>query len=306
MSSQIQRKNHKIHPCNSEKKDQLLNLLISQFPNKNILIISTNKTPSIAPSATLTLITDNEMKGDQKDQYDILISYDLPQKALTYMTRFAHAKEMALILLDNEDQKYLYGIETLLGRTITQESITGFEPSFGIAVEQENKAKARERRRVRDEEEALKAQKWAKKDKDKPVFLGTDETGKAIFSKKSRERNHYIDGTPRTNEEKSTKTKYESKPVFFGDKAHLNKPKNEDFKKPYGDKKKEFDDKKPFGDKKPYGDKKKEFGDKKSFTDKKPYNNNKASSSRQEEKPTSSRIPKTINVKSLKPKEAKE
>lgn len=320
MSSQIQRKNHKIHPCNSGQKNQLLTLLISQFPNKNILIISTNGIPSITPSANLTLITDDEMKADQKDHYDILISYDLPQKALIYMTRFAHAREMALILLDDEDQKYLYGIETLLGRTITQETIEGFEPSFGIAIEQENKAKALERRKAREEEEALKAQKWANKDKEKSVFLGTDEAGKPIFSKKSRERNHYIDGTPRTNEEKSTKTKYESKPVFFGDKAHLNKPKSDEPQKPYGDKKKEFGDKKPYGDKKPFGDKKKEFGDKKPYGDKKPFgdkkkefgdkkpysDNNKTSNSSQESRPTSSRVPKTINVKSLKPKEAKE
>jgi len=329
MSSEIQRKNHRIHPCDSGKKLELLTHLVGKFPDKQILIATANdpKIFNSIASKNITIVCDDEMKASQKNSADILISYDLPEKALIYMTRFAHAREMALILLDSNDQKNLYPIETLLGRTIIQETIVGFEPSFGIAVEQKSKAEALERRKVRDEEAALKADKWAKTDKEKSVFLGTDESGKPIFSKKSRDRNHYIDGTPRSREEKSTKTQFGSKPVFFGDKEHLNKPKSDDQKKPYGDKKPfDKDAKKPFGDKKPYGDKKpfdkdgkKEFGDKKSFGDKKPYGDKKPFGEKKPydgkksfDKPApakpsiSTRIPKTINVKSLKPKESGE
>lgn len=334
MSSEIQRKNHRIHPCDSGKKLELLTHLIGKFPDKHILIATANDTKllqSIA-SKNITIVTDNEVKASEKNSVDILISYDLPEKALIYMTRFAHAREMALILLDSNDQKNLYPIETLLGRTIIQEVIAGFEPSFGIAVEQKSKAQALERRKMRDEEAALKADKWAKKDKEKSVFLGTDESGKPIFSQKSRDRNHYIDGTPRSREEKATKTKFGSKPVFFGDKEQLNKPKSDDKKKPYGEKKPfDKDAKKPFGEKKPYGDKKpfdkdgkKEFGDKKSFGDKKPYGDKKPfdkdgkkpfgnkkpyDGKKSFDKPapkepaTPTRTPRKINVKSLKPKE---
>jgi hypothetical protein len=319
MSSEIQRKNHRIHPCNTERKNELLNFLIGHHPEKKILI-ATAKSPEsikITSSNNITIVADDEMKGSEKNQYDILISYDLPEKAILYMTRFAHAREMALVLLGAEDQKNLYGIETLLGRTIIQEAIAGFEPSFGIAIDNQQKAEAKARRDARNEEEALKKEKWAKKDKEKPRFLGKDDNGKPIFEKKTRDRNHYIDGTPRNEDEKSSKTQYSNKPVFFGDdKKQFNKPKPEGERKPHGDKKsfgdkKPFGDKKAFGDKKPYGDKK-PFGDKKAFGDKKPYDASAKSRKPDFAKPAPSesalpkRAPRRINVKSLKPSEDKQ
>ena len=217
MSSEVQRKNHRIHPCNIERKNELLNFLITQYPEKQILIVTAKdpKSIEITASKNVTIVADADMKGSEKNQYDVLISYDLPEKAIIYMTRFAHAREHAIVLLGAEDQKNLYGIETLLGRTIIQEAIAGFEPSFGIAIDNQQKAEAKARRDARDEEEALKKEKWARKDKEKPKFLGKDENGKPIFEKKTRERNHYIDGTPRKDEEKSAKTQYSNKPVFF-------------------------------------------------------------------------------------------
>jgi len=187
MSSEIQRKNHRIHPCNTERKSELLNFLITQYPEKKILVATAKNSKSIELSTTanVTVVSDDDMNASEKNQYDILISYDLPEKAIIYMTRFAHAREMALVLLGAEDQKNLYGIETLLGRTIIQEAIAGFEPSFGIAVDNQQKAEAKARRDARDEEEALKKERWARKDKEKPKFLGKDENGKPIFEQKN-------------------------------------------------------------------------------------------------------------------------
>lgn len=301
MSSEIQRKNHRIHPCNTERKNELLDFLIVQYPEKKILVAVAKdpQTIKLTDSKNVTIVHDADMKGSEKNQYDILISYDLPEKAIIYMTRFAHAREHAIVLLGAEDQKNLYGIETLLGRTIIQETVAGFEPSFGIAVDNKQKADIKARRDARNEEEALKKEKWAKKDKKSPEFLGYDDNGKALFAKKSRERNHFIDGTPRTQEEKSTKSRYESRPVFFDDtKKQFNKPKPEGEKKPF-ENKKPFDNKKPFGDKKPYGEKK-------------PYNPSAQNRKPDSAKPTPAestapkRAPRRINVKSLKPSEDKQ
>ncbi|MDO9208629.1 MAG: hypothetical protein Q7T91_10315, partial [Sulfuricurvum sp.] len=255
MSSEIQRKNHRIHPCNTERKNELLNFLLPQYADKKVLILTAQnpKNIQITESANVTIATDDELIASEKSTYDVLISYDLPEKAILYMTRFAHAREIALILLGDEDQKNLYGIETLLGRTIIQEPIAGFEPSFGIAVEQKSKAEALARRVAREEEAASKGDRWAKKDKGNSEFLGRDENGKPMFAKKSRDRNHYIDGTPRQEEEKSAQTRYANKPVFFDDeRKKFNTPKPAGERKPYGDKKPfDKDAKKPFGDKKP-------------------------------------------------------
>lgn len=319
MSSEIQRKNHRIHPCNSDKKIELLNFLIAQHPEKNILIISTNPLKEMKVSKNVTFITDQEMQKSEKNSYEILISYDLPEKAIIYMSRFAHAKEMALILLGSEDQKHLYAIETLLGRTIIQEAIAGYEPSFGIAVDNQHKAEAKARRAAREEEEALKAAKWAKKEKEKPKFLGKDANGKPIFEKKSRERNHYIDGTPRKDEEKFTQTPFKSKPVFFNEKGNSAtkdasrgenkkpyKPKPEGEKKEFGEKK-PYDAKKSFGEKKSYGEKK-PYGERKPYGEKKPYDAKKSFDNKPAAKvdTTPARPPRRINVKSLKPADDKQ
>lgn len=329
MSSAILRKNHRIHPCDTTKKMDLLTHLVAQYPDKKILVISTTSLGKLELSKNITIIRDNDLDSSNKNRFDILISYDLPEKAITYMTRLAQAREMAFILLGNDDQKYLYGIETLLGRTIIQETIAGFEPSFGIEVEAQSKAEAKARRAIRQEEEALKKDKWAKKEKDKPKFLGKDANGKAIFDKKTRDRNHYIDGTPRTDDEKASFTQFKSKPVFFGeDKKSSPKRESKEFKekkdssdkKGFGEKKSFNSDKKPYGDKvngaaregalgqkKSFGDKK-PYGDKKGFGDKKPFEGKKSFDKKPAAKAEAApaRPPKRIDVKSLKPKESGE
>lgn len=361
MSLTIKRQNHRIHPCNVSRKNELLSHLAGLYGDKKIVVVTAGSTETITlpKAADITVIDDETLARSGDLACDILISYDLPEKALVYMARIAKSRDYALILMDNEEQKRLYGIETLLGRTIIQEVIAGFEPDFGIAAEKKSKEEAKARRAARDDENAKRdarpkrdfkprsdtrreetgefrdnkrpprkpyssqedkqQDRPAKKDQ-KPRFLGKDENGKPIFEGKTRERNHYIDGTPRTDAEKAQRTPYANKPKFFGDK-----PKNTDKskgteggKKPYGEKKsfgdkkpegekkpygekKSFGDKKGFGDKKPYGDKK-SYGDKKPFGEKKPYDAKKSSDAPSEPK----RPPRRITVKSLKPAEGKE
>ncbi len=370
MSLTIKRQNHRIHPCNASRKNELLSRLAAQYDDKKILIATAGAAEQIIvpEGKNIALVNDETLAQAGDLACDVLISYDLPEKALVYMARIAKSRDYALVLMDAEEQKRLYGIETLLGRTIIQEVITGFEPDFGIAAEKKSKEEAKARRAARDEENARRDERpkrdfkprldtdrsKAKRDdrgfrddkrpsnKDsKPRFIGKDENGKPIFEGKTRDRNHYIDGTPRSDAEKAQRTPYANKPKFFGDKTKSAEGEKKPYadkksfgdkkpygdkkafgdKKPYGDKKsftdkktdgkaedkKSYGDKKSFGDKKPYGDKKyfgdkKPYGDKKSFGDKKPYDSKKSSETPAEPK----RPPRRITVKSFKPAEGKE
>lgn len=328
--SSIKRQNHRIHPCNTARKTDLALALIERYAPQSTLIVTSGDSEAIKAqivAKNVTVLSDEELSASPDVRCDLLINYDLPEKAILYMARFARAGEYALILLGEEDQKRLYPIELLNGRTITQEVIEGFEPDFGIAVENRQKAEAKARR---DERDALQDQNnqprrdtrpehgrsdargdkrpprgqedgfsAKKQHKSKPRFMGKDETGKPKFEGKTRERNHYIDGTPRTDEEKRNRTKFGSKPKFFGDKAKSadEKKSSDKDKKPFGEKKGfdkgkkpyDKDGKKPFGEKKPYGEKRSPNAQKPS-----------------ESAATPKRTPRRIDVKSLKPKDKKE
>ncbi len=61
MSSEVQRKNHRIHPCNTERKNELLNFLITQYPEKKILIVTAKDPKSIELTASknVTIVADD-------------------------------------------------------------------------------------------------------------------------------------------------------------------------------------------------------------------------------------------------------
>ncbi len=357
MSSTIKRQNHRMHPCNTTRKTELLNFVIAQNPARSILIVTTKDTKSIDLTQTkdITIVSDSDLVQPSETMYDIVISYDLPDKAIIYMTRYARAKEFAIILLGSEDQKNLYAIETLFGRTITQEPVTGFEPNFGIAVEQKNKEEMAAQRAKREEERAnprsakrdfkpkredsrgefkprrddarpeFKREDRGPRDDNRPArkpyegnktesrnpwdkkprpteFLGKDENGKPIFGTKTRERNHYIDGTPRSDADKFAKTAFVNKPKFFGE--HDKSKKNDEGKKPFNPERKPYEGKKEFNK-----DEKKPYGEKKPYTDKKPYNSAKPSYDKPKPAQTDTtpkRVPRRISVKSLKPSEDKQ
>jgi hypothetical protein len=183
-----------------------------------ILVVRANSLDVIKEAVTadnVTILSDDELKDSTKT-YELLISYDLPATPTLYINRLFCATEMALILLDVNEQKKLYPIETVLKRVIKQEIIEGFEyeeiKKMKIAKEKPvreyefkkeyddkpkreyDKSKKSDKPRKSDDE---KAKQWEKKDKSKNKFLGKDENGKGIFSGKSGERNHRHDGTPK-------------------------------------------------------------------------------------------------------------
>jgi len=243
----VKRHNHRVHPCKEEQKQELLKLLLKNNSDKSILIVTSKHLESIQniENEKIKVLSDESILKFPDLKCELLISYDLPDTAIEYMVRLAHTTTHALILLDEKEHKQLYPIETLLGRSLMQESIEGFGPE--VQKEKPFKEKKEysqretkkeykprdEKREYKPRDDKFKSNKkfdnsskeekkpWKKpdysKDKDssdsksnkyskqgKPAskFLGKDENGKAIFSGKSRERNHRYDGTPKDDSEK--------------------------------------------------------------------------------------------------------
>jgi len=129
----IKRHNHRIHPCEASRKQELLKHLSTLYSDRSILIISSANTGTTEiEDQKITLSNDASLTELQDRQWDILISFDLPAKAEEYLKRFERAKEMALILMDEKEQALLYAIEKLLGKNIKQEIIKGFEPKTEV------------------------------------------------------------------------------------------------------------------------------------------------------------------------------
>ncbi len=136
----VKRHNHRIHPCDTERKAQLLEFLITQNADKSILIVTANDTDavqSMVSGENISVVSDAALADDSALTAELVISYDLPAVAADYQTRLQRAKTHALTLLDANDQKLLYPIETLLGRTIMQELLEAFKPAGVIAAEKE-------------------------------------------------------------------------------------------------------------------------------------------------------------------------
>ena len=47
-STPIKRQNHRIHPCNTDRKNELIQFLIGQYSGKNILIVTSNDTKELS------------------------------------------------------------------------------------------------------------------------------------------------------------------------------------------------------------------------------------------------------------------
>ncbi|MDQ1263271.1 MAG: hypothetical protein QG559_272 [Campylobacterota bacterium] len=234
----IKHNKHRIHPCPKEKKLSLLTLLLSQNSDSTIIVALKNSDilKEFEHQKNVTIISDEALLNSDAS-CKLLISYDLPLEASTYIQRVSKATEGAIILLDIEEQKELYPIETILKRAIKQESVAGFEyevkketvkekkPFHKTTTDQKPKKeykktafdnskkehkdkdkfydKTKKEKKVKSFE---KPKQWDKKDKKTSTYLGKDENGKAIFSAKSKDRNHKYDGSPKPKEEKSIKT----------------------------------------------------------------------------------------------------
>ena len=225
----IKPNNHRAYTCPSAKKIELIKELISQNSGLNTVIVCSENKNSIEESLEdmdVLVMEDREFIGSKELKCDMLISYNVPNKAIIYMARVAKATLKAVILVDEKEQNKLYPIETLLGRAIKQEILSGFEyeikeskkidtpPKKSMSKEQIREvAQKRYKEKTdspkkesfdkprkeykRDSKKSENSDKWAKKNKSTNKYLGKDENGKAIFSGKSGERNHRYDGTPR-------------------------------------------------------------------------------------------------------------
>lgn len=226
----IKHANHRVYQVTHEKKRALLELILATNETQKVLLLCKENAQIFDDLAreNLTISDDAHIDTLSAASYDLLISFDLPSDAATYMKRIALAKEKALLLLDASEQNSLYRIEVLLGRAIKQESPEG----FGYPAKEEKKRKPLQKiepqakraydkklhEKPRNSEEKPKGEKkFFKKEgekkpfkkSDKPFkekgqqgkkpnkFLGYDENGKAIFSGKSGERNHRYDGKPK-------------------------------------------------------------------------------------------------------------
>jgi len=225
----IKPNNHRAYTCPNTKKAELVKELVSQNSEINTVVVCSNNKDSIKESLKgidVVVMDDKEFIGSKELKCDMLISYNVPDKAIIYMARVAKATLKAVILVDEQEQKKLYPIETLLGRTIKQEILGGFEYEIKESKQTNtghkrsmSKEQIREvaQKRYKEKTDSPKKEsfnkpqkeykkdfkksessdKWAKKNKSTNKYLGKDENGKAIFSGKSGERNHRYDGTPR-------------------------------------------------------------------------------------------------------------
>jgi len=135
----IKHNKHRIHPCPKDKKLSLLNFLITQNQDLDIIIAAADDTQFIKEAinhSSVKILSDKELLKLPELKCDLLISYDLPSSGILYMARLAKATQGAIVLLDKDEQKQLYPIETLLGRVIRQEVIKGFEYQVEIKKEQ--------------------------------------------------------------------------------------------------------------------------------------------------------------------------
>ncbi len=208
----LKRHNHRVHPCKPEQKQELLNLLLTQNANKTILVVASDTTGiinNVEDAKNTTIISDEDLAKSPELKCELLISYDLPQKAIIYMTRIARTSEFALILLDPQEQTLLYPIETLTGRTLMQETIAGFETVIPKAEPVKKEFKPRD-----DKKEYKPRSNDFKGEKKEYKPRSTDYKG---------EKKEY---KPRNTEDRGDK-KYGDKPAR-DDKRPAKKPYNKD------------------------------------------------------------------------------
>lgn len=230
---------HRIHPCPNDKKLSLLNLLIAQNSALDIIVAVAEDLESVKEAITASnvkVFNDKELIKLPELKCELLISYNLPSTAIVYMARLAKATESAIILLDIDEQKQLYPIETLLGRVIKQEIVAGFEY------------------------EAQEKMKIVKKPFDRPKRDGESSERKP-FDKPKYDR-------PKRNGEKSDRKPFD-KPKYDRPKRDGESSERKPFDKPKYDRPKrdgESSERKPFD--KPKYDRPKREGE---MSDRKPF-----------------------------------
>jgi len=209
----IKHNQHRAYPVNTDKKIALLQHIVNESTAKNIIIVSAEENSEIKEAIdaqNITIVDDRTLYNDKELKADLLISFDVPTKAIVYMSRLSHTTAAATVLLSKEEEGLLHSVEMLLGRAIKQEVLAEFSNVTQLKTPKEREEiKARKREKnLKDEtptfkskdnskENDAKAKQWEKKKKEPNKFLGKDEDGKAQFSGKTGDRNHSYDGTPK-------------------------------------------------------------------------------------------------------------
>jgi len=175
----VKRHNHKVHPCEASRKQELLKHLTSFYEGKKILVLSkANTTTTEIKDKNLTLSNDAELSKFQEEAFDLLISFDLPVDAETYMKRLAYTNTLALILVTEKEEPLLYPIDMLLGKNLPREVVPGFEVKKStkkknpphrptkaqLAQEEEAKQKVREKQEKLRERAAKRGETVSEED----------------------------------------------------------------------------------------------------------------------------------------------
>lgn len=212
----LKRQNHRVHLCDPERKEELLKVLLERNTDLSILVVTANDPEVLKKmvSGDKVVVSDDKALGESSElTCDLLISYDLPKSADAYVERLSHVKTLALVLLDPNDQKLLYPIETLLGRTLMKESISGFEPVSAPLTQRRSKlfnANAPKRdyaaEEIRDAKKGKKeghpfGKKTFSKTDAKPNAGASKERPAQVFTKES-----VLKGVPRKINIKSAKS----------------------------------------------------------------------------------------------------
>lgn len=229
----LKRHNHRVHPCKDEKKEELLQLLLSQNNDKNIIVATSAKSELSTEQENVRILSDEELTAAPDAQCDMLISYDLPSKAIKYMARIAHTDTYALILVNPSEERLLHPIETLIGRTLMQELIEGFSEVVVQKTAQPAKKdfdprEDRKQKFLNDGEKPKKSFKDKKpfSDKDKKPYTDKDKKPWADKAKKSYSDDSRGDKKPWEKKEKQ-ENKYlgkdeNGKAVFSGKSGDRN------------------------------------------------------------------------------------
>ncbi len=197
----IKPNNHRVYQCPKDKKTILLNKIIAENIHRDILVVCSKDSEILQNSLenkSIKVIEDKELIKLPELTCEMLISYDLPIKAIVYIARVTKATLNAILMLDQGEQKELYPIEMLLGRAIKQDSIEGFQYPLSDKVLTSDKSSPKKMTKDQIKEVAKKRYEKANSDdKETNKFLGFNKNGKAKFSGKSGERNHRYDGSPK-------------------------------------------------------------------------------------------------------------
>lgn len=286
---------HRVHPCPNDKKLSLINLLIAQNNNLKIVVVTANSLDTIKDAIVgdnVVVTDDNGLVEADKLTCELLISYDLPSTGALYMTRLAKATEMALILLDSDEQKDLYPIETLLGRVIKQELVQGFEYEVKEEMKKEQKSFDKPKRdSSNSERKSYDKPKFDKPKYDKPKRDG-EKSERKPFDKPKYDK-------PKRDGESSERKPFD-KPKYDKPKRDAEGSERKPYDKPKFDKPKRDGEK---SDKKPNKFLGKDENGKAIFSGKSGDRNHRHDGSKKETYAAPAKVGRKISIESRKPKE---